>query len=312
MAEKPTNEVPETEEKQATREIPFANDDKGSTTPLPQPAPETIEDPNSILVEISSDVPIVVLFGARSSGKTMTLVRLTRFLEKNGYKVTPDKAFRQTMSKSYGQCCDQFSLSVNGKLAADATKALNFMLLHVREKESNKMYCQILEAPGEHYFDAENNMPFPPYIEEIIKGKQKKVWIFIVEINAWNSTDIRRAYAQKVANMRNRIKPADKIILLCHKADQEINTLYRRDTGMPNKEEFYKKVKEQYGEIFNSNRNVNPITRFSSPYEMDFVVFSAGSFHPNRDGTQTYNEGDESFPRNLWKVINKNIDGKWF
>ena len=37
--------------------------------------------------------PLVVLFGPAASGKTMTLIRLTRFLIEKGYYVVPDRLF---------------------------------------------------------------------------------------------------------------------------------------------------------------------------------------------------------------------------
>lgn len=49
-----------------------------------------MNDPNSIRVTISDhDAPLVILFGPPACGKTMTLVRMTRFLQSEGYTVSP-------------------------------------------------------------------------------------------------------------------------------------------------------------------------------------------------------------------------------
>ena len=54
--------------------------------PIPHPQPQAgikglskreADDPNEIIVEVSSKAPVVILFGAKTSGKTMTLIRLT-------------------------------------------------------------------------------------------------------------------------------------------------------------------------------------------------------------------------------------------
>ena len=53
-------------------------DEKGFST-------EELNDPNKIKVTISdTTTPIVVLFGPPSCGKTMTLVRLARYLQNQG------------------------------------------------------------------------------------------------------------------------------------------------------------------------------------------------------------------------------------
>ena len=62
------------------------------------------KNPNEIVVTVSDPAPVVVLFGAKTSGKTMALIRLTRYLEKNGYQVVPDKIFRPSFDNHY-HCC---------------------------------------------------------------------------------------------------------------------------------------------------------------------------------------------------------------
>ena len=51
---------------------------------------EETKDPNEISITIADqNTPIVVLFGPPSCGKTMTLVRLTRYLRTIGFNVEP-------------------------------------------------------------------------------------------------------------------------------------------------------------------------------------------------------------------------------
>jgi len=268
-------------------------------------------DANTIEVTISEPAPIVILFGARASGKTMTLVRLTRYLRKNGYSVEPDRIFRPSHSKHYEEMCNTFDKNVNSNNAAVSNSILNFMLLKVRESGGGPMVCQILEAPGEHYFEPDNNNDFPSYIQKITKRSNHRTWIFFVELD-WQDDLIRKAYELKVAKMRNLIKDKDKIILMCHKADLQMDTHYYK--GFPVKEEFIKGIKNQYPGIFNILKSNIPIIKWFKPYEIDeYVIFSAGSFTLNKiNNTQQYVEGEDVYPRDLWKAIKKTVRGSNF
>lgn len=81
-----------------------------------------MNDPNSIRVTISDDKsPLVILFGPPACGKTMTLVRLTRFLQAEGYIVSPIRTFRPTQDTNYANICDQFNDTMNSDNAASST-----------------------------------------------------------------------------------------------------------------------------------------------------------------------------------------------
>ena len=56
--------------------------------------------PDNIMVTIADQrIPIVVLFGPPTCGKTMTLIRLTRYLQKDGYKVSPVRSLYQDVRR---------------------------------------------------------------------------------------------------------------------------------------------------------------------------------------------------------------------
>ena len=109
---------------------------------------EEINDPNKISVTIADkDAPIVILFGPPACGKTMTLVRLTRYLRENGYKIEPIK--------------------------------ISFMLVKV--SKNGRTICQILEAPGEYYFNPKApRSQFPRYFNAIKSSKNRKIWTIMV------------------------------------------------------------------------------------------------------------------------------------
>jgi hypothetical protein len=269
---------------------------------------EEVRDPNRIEVVISDPSPVIVLFGARTSGKTMTLVRLTRYLRKLGYQVEPDRIFRPSKSKHYQTMCDEFDKTIaNNTISGEGTQAISFMLVKVMNAHGEPI-CQILEAPGEHYFDADfPTKPFPNYINNICNIDNPKTWVFIVE-KGWKDDSTRRLYAQKIKEMESQIETKDKIIFTCHKADLHKALLHPN----PNVPQFFTDIKNQYPEIFDKYKNKNPITSLWRKYNFNFVVFSAGTFNETEDKiTQTYNQSKDKYPAWLWKAIFKTIKGGW-
>jgi hypothetical protein len=281
--------------------------------PIAVPVPDDVltaeerEDPDKIIVEITDSVPIIILFGSRASGKTMTLVRLSRYLKNKGYIVEPIRTFRPSNSKHYTGMCDNFNNNIFSNQAAERNKALSFMLVKVSNKYGDPI-CQILEAPGEHYFDPERNMTFPPYILQIVQNDNPKTWLFIVELD-WKDNSTRLKYAEKVKEMRNIINPRDKVIVMSHKSDLKSTYYYK---GNPDKAHFFRDVKQQYPAIFAGHENRNPITRLFSPYDFQFVVFSAGQFSKASDKTETYTQSNDKYPAELWRNIYKTVKGGWF
>lgn len=265
-----------------------------------------IKNPDTIIVTVSdTKTPVIILFGARTSGKTMTLIRLTKYLEGIGYNVIPDPIFRPDTDTHYQRMCNEFSTLVHSDYAAVGNDVMSFMLVKVISP-TGRTLCQILEAPGEHYFDADiPNRRFPVYIENISHAiKNRKTWLFIVEENWGGSQTVRDLYAKKIQEMQRRIKPIDKIIFTCHKVDKSNHFC---PNGRPNVTEIFQNIKNQYPHIFDRYVNRNPITRWFSPYNFDFVTFSAGTFNSTGDGRQIYTPGDDFYPEQLWRVIKKNI-----
>lgn len=268
---------------------------------------EEEQDPNKIKIVISDPAPVIILFGAGSSGKTMTLIRLTRWLKKHGYKVEPDRNFRPSNSSHYREMCDTFDTIVNSDYAVGSTGILSFMLVKVMNKYGEPI-CQILEAPGEHYFDEKfPNKPFPRYINDICTIDNPKTWMFIVESD-WKDLQDRKNYADKIIRMQAQIEPKDRIIFTCHKADKQ-PALF--SAGQPNREQFFKNLTNQYQGIFTKYMNQNPITKLWRKFNFDFVIFSAGLFNDTNDGGQSYTQSNDRYPAELWRAILKTVKGGW-
>ena len=164
---------------------------------------EELSDPQKIKVTISDkDTPLVILFGPQSCGKTMTMIRLTRYLHEKGFSVEPIKSFRPEYDQNYKKLCEGFNELVNSEDAAHATNIINFMLIRVSYR--GKAICQILEAPGEHYFSP-NEGPdkvFVKYINTILDSKNRKLFCIMLEPEGTNGAAqeiVARKLAEHVA-----------------------------------------------------------------------------------------------------------------
>ncbi len=264
------------------------------------------KDPNRINVTISNPkAPLVILFGPPACGKTMTLVRLTRFLQAEGYTAAPIRTFRPASDTNYEEICNKFDETMNSDNAAESTNRINFMLVEVSKKNGGCL-CQILEAPGEHYFNpGEPNGSFPNYVNTIINSQNRKVWIIMTEPNWMDQTD-RRNYVTKIERLKKKMRPTDNVIFVFNKIDL---TNFVRGIGNINKPAAINQVKILYPNIFVPFKNQNPITKWFKEYNCDFVPFQTGDYTSDSTGLLTYQEGPKEYCVKLWNAIMKSIRG---
>lgn len=260
--------------------------------------------PNQITVEIvDNETPIVVLFGPPSCGKTMTLVRIARYLRGEGYTVEPDPTFRPTADPHYVKMCNTFNQLINNSQAAAGTNPISFMLVKVMR--DGTPICQILEAPGEDYFDPQkSNQQFPPYVNSIIKSENRKLWAIFVEPD-WNNANTRADYVKKINQLITDTKSQDKTIFVYNKIDK--SGMVRRQ-GNVNVKGAIKQVKQLYPNIFTPFLNQNPITKLWKEYNCDFVPFQTGTYNESM-GIITFTPSGTVYPKMLWKAILKQIRG---
>lgn len=273
----------------------------GDSTSTPIVERRKNEDPNSIHVQISAKrLPVVLLFGPRSCGKTMALIRLARFLKKNGYSVEPDRSFRPSDSDEYQEVCDDFKRNINSQVAADSTNNTNFLLVKV--SKGGRPICQFLEAPGEHYFDeTKPHAPFPAYIHTLLNSDMPRIWIFILEKN-WADLGVEGDYADKIASMMSMLSDKDRKILLFPKADKYPD-LYNK--GIPQTDLFFDNIKEDYETILNRLGKPSFFNLYRRTF--DFVPFSSGVYTPRSDGGFTFIESNDMYPERLWTAILRSL-----
>jgi DNA polymerase III delta prime subunit len=263
-------------------------------------SPNSSTDPNAITVTIADhDTPIVILYGPPACGKTMTLVRLARYLKDKGYQIVPDKSFRDSQDGGYKKLCDGFDHIISSNEAAESTSIISFMLVKVLTTNGHPL-CQILEAPGEHYFNPGIiGATYPPYVQRIMHSNNRKVWAVMLEPN-WENDEIRRNYVDNIKKLSKSLGNKGKVLFVYNKVDKA-NAETTSDT--------IKEVADLFPGIFEPFKNLNPITRFWKTYNCDLVRFSTGDYSEKIAGGTTYTPSDDAYPEALWKKLMKMIRG---
>lgn len=270
---------------------------------------EELNDANKIKVTIADyNTPLVIFFGPPACGKTMTLIRLTRYLRSKGYTIEPVTSFRPTYDKNYSDMCANFDSMTGSEDAAESTGKINFLLVQVLY--DGKPLCQILEGPGEYYFNPEDPLAkFPKYVNAIISSPNRKIWAIMIEPDSTNprmDVEKRRLYVNKIQKLKTRISPRDKVMFVFNKIDE---TPYVIAPGNIRYGQAMQQTEYLYPSIFAPFKNVNPLTKLWKPYNFDFVAFQTGDFSEAADGTLTFEQGPDTYPRNLWNLILKRIRG---
>ena len=246
-----------------------------------------------------------MLFGPRSSGKSMTLVRLSRYLRDCGYTIKVDKTFKS--DAKYKEKCDKFLKDLDTKEALSGNAYTDFLLVKVIKQA--KTICQFLEAPGEHYFDPNDvsKENFPKYMKEIIKPlRNRKIWAFITEAEWDVNNSIKKSYVRRIHNCKKHfIKEQDRVIVLYNKIDRK-DELF--DDGRLHIRPAEKTMREEYEGIENIFPNPNPITRLFRPFNYKFVPFCTG-YYTLSNNKLDYTESEKMYPELLWKVLMKCIRG---
>lgn len=290
----------------------------GIPQPKPQPSPisnqtnhdkidaETYSDAelsnvNAININVTDTAtPVVVFFGPSSSGKTMALLRMIRYFQHQmGFTVQAERTFRPSHDRHYQRMCDGLGTMVNDEYAPKNTDIISFMLVKVFD-QAGRAIVQILEAPGEHYFDEKApTAQFPRYILNILNLPNKKIWVYFAEQDWKDQTD-RNNYATKIREMQVKT-PRDKVVFLFNKCDKQLHQ-YGRD-GRPRTELYLRAVEQQYPGIFTAYSNSGIAKVLFGPYKFHPICFSSGDFASTQNGRQAWVVGQNFYCDNLWKAL---------
>lgn len=254
------------------------------------------------------NAPMVILFGPPSCGKTMTLVRLTRFLS-GTYDFMPDQAFRNSTDSEFNELCKNFNAAVGADKAADGTKYIDFMLLRVNERRNGRTICQFVESPGEFLFNPQNpTAQFSAYLHQIIASNNRKIWLIFLEPGM--SQEDRFAYVKKIQDLRSVIDSRDRIIFVENKVDLPATSSFVLSPTNINMDGLFRYVDGLYPQLFKSF-TVKGI--FGSKARYDFTAFQTGTYVEGQDANgkpyKSFQAGHDSHPSRLWQIIYKRIRG---
>ncbi|MDY6381940.1 MAG: hypothetical protein SPK94_06790 [Bacteroidales bacterium] len=261
------------------------------------------------------EAPLVIFYGPKNCGKTMTLVRLAKYLGSD--HLSPESDFRK--DGSYKRACANFNEVLRSNDAAASTAVFDFILVNMY-KNKNKKVARILEAPGEHFFQEINpTAGYYSYFTDVIASKKyKRIWCFFVPLS-WEDRDTRKSYASKINKLLESqknpmIKKNDKVLFICSKSDgldvkvdnknNLVDPIFDR---LKTDNDFKEEVKKRYPDIFN---NFSDAFWTGSKKPFKFITFSAGSFTKVGGGIR-YDVGDNSEPEKLLKTIEKLAGFTW-
>lgn len=290
-------EIPPQEQILGKETIPTGN--------IPGLTPEELNDVNRIHITISdTTAPVIVLFGPASCGKTMTMVRLSRYLQGQGYQLIPDRSFRPSYDQNYKSLCDNFSRIVNSDDAASRTDNISFMLVKVIK--DGRTICQILEGPGELYFDPNKaTQDWPTYVHSLLNNTGlRKIFLPFVEPN-FGEEETRRNY---VCTINQLLQNTDKqkYVFVYNKIDK---TPFVISPGKVHLNHAKHQVEVDYPGIFARFKNTNPITALWRPENFYFVPFQTGTYTQPASGNLVYIQGSDRYPQILWETIMRCIRG---
>lgn len=300
-------DVPQQPIGSATRDSTSQDPSAASPTGGEESRPAT--DPNKIVVHVNDPkAPIILLFGAASSGKTMTLVRLAKYLKLHNYRVYADPNFCSN-AWEYTQNVDRFNDMLNTQEALPGTNRNDFLFVKICD-EYGKVICQILEGAGEDYFpmsagSKSESMSFPPYMNGIFASGNRKIWMFLTEPNWAVDYDCKVNYVNRIKYCKSQhLGHHDKCIILYNKVDK---TPYVVGAGRVHTNNAIKGCSDEYPGLMNAfkNRSVLP---WANPYTFKFVPFCTGIY--TEGDTVHYTASHDNYPKMLWDAILSCIKGK--
>lgn len=244
--------------------------------------------------------PIIPLIGVPNVGKTMTLVRLTRYLVEHGFRVEPDRYFRPSYDTRYKEICDSFQEMVNSANAAKGTSFFDILMVNVLDPKGRKV-CSIIDTPGEiNRKDREEEML--PYVMTIFTAPNPKIWLYLLEpeMTFDRVGDIRKT----IDVIRKYGTTKDTNIIVLNKIDLLQDIINPRDAY-----NVHILLENRYPEILIplERKSLFDIFRrcfhvYKNPY---IVPFQTGSFHVSDKFGLIYEPSNNYYPKHLWDTLYK-------
>lgn len=256
--------------------------------------------PNANVNIVEKTKPIIVPFGPPCCGKLLLTHRLFKYLFCNGLYVDMDSVFLPPhLFQQYKIVENNFlNFLWNNTNHCRPMIPLMFRVIH-----NGNILCHLLYQKGESYYDP-YNIESPIKLLEIIYTPNKKIWLFLLEIN-WGSINDRDNYVNRIIELSHSFGKTDEVIFVVPKIDQHL-ILYNK-YGRVDLNILWRQVNNQYYRLFKHFKTKNFFWRFLKPYTFDFCPFSSGYFSRGIDNREVFVSGEDIFPEYLWKLIKKRL-----
>lgn len=245
---------------------------------------------------IDKRTPIIVPFAPMYLGKTCLLLRLIHYIRNNGYFVKLDEHVLFPHFNHSIDIFDEYTKCLYNECSPSATYIPifgSFFSTH------GKRIVQFMDFPGDFLYNI-NRPKTPSALKEIIESPNKKIWLFILELDGFGGQIERDNYSERIMEVAAHISPNDKIIIVVNKIDM-------CSMDLKSKKDIVQALYLQYSRVLNCFKNQNPVTKLWRPFNCDIVSFSAGDFCRTCDDKEMFRPGLDTYPKQLWKAICKGL-----
>lgn len=239
--------------------------------------------------KFDKQAPIIVPFAPVHFGKTCLLHRLIYYLQNKGYSVNLDVC---SMTQ---HICDEYMRSIYSRCSPYSTA---IPILGKVLWQGNTI-AQFIDFPGDFLFDTFNPRK-PSALEEILASSNKKVWLFLLDLDGLNGHFERVSYSDRIREVATHISSNDKIIIVVNKIDI-------CSTNLKSKEELIRTIYRQYPLVLNCFKNQNLVTKLWRPFNCDILPFTSGLFCRTYDNKEVFQPGLDTYPEQLWKSVSKGL-----
>lgn len=258
--------------------------------------------PNAYVNIVEKTKPIIIPFGPPCCGKLLLTHRLFKYLYCNGLCVDMDSIFLPPhLFQQYKIVENYFRDFLRNN--TNHRRPMIPLMFRVMHHDGN-ILCHLLYQKGESYYDP-YNIESPIKLLEIMNAPNKKIWLFLLEIN-WGSINDRDNYVGRIIELSHLFRKTDEVIFVVPKIDKHYR-LYNEYGRVDLKKALWRQVNMQYSRLFEHFKTKNFIWRFFQPYSFDFCPFSSGCFFSGIDNREVFDSGEDVFPEYLWKLIKKHL-----
>jgi len=279
--------------------------------------------------------PIVITYGQTGSGKTTALVRLIKYLQKEGHSYTLCEKFHEwyypniEIDRIENFFSEQMTRPIN-EIDGNA----DAFLCNINSEKEHGIICRFLESPGENLFALKEagekdiykeggfiiEDEFQYLLDIINNRKYKKIWVFLMDPGFTKELkEEKPAYIARIKSIAKTLGSNDNVIFLVNKDD-----LVKKHYAPIIQEEGYKGyINKVYDDILDMEPFTTETIRWWWPFSkkvvehyriVPFCSYDVNKKGKNTDGSQKATEfplSDPSFPKKLWDTINDAIMNKF-